>query len=241
MSAGRTPYGLEIIQSCLACPVQEESLFCRLGPEALRELNAIRQTSVYPKGALLFVEGQPCRGLFVLCSGHAKLTASSPRGRSVIVRIARAGEVLGLSAVISNTPYEVSAETLVPAEANFLPREGFLRFLQNNGEVSVRVDHYLSVELQRAYNQVVRIALAPTARAKFAGLLLDWAEREGQPATKGTRFQLRLTHEEIGELIGSTRETVTRLFNDFRRRGLIKTNGTLVSVPDQGKLKAFLS
>jgi len=241
MSAGRAPYGLEIIQSCLACPVQEESLFCRLGPEALRELNAIRQTSLYPKGALLFVEGQPCRGLFILCSGRAKLTASSPGGRSIIVRVVEAGEVLGLSAAISSTPYEVSAETLAPAEANFLPREGFLRFLENNGEVSVRVAQCLSVELQRAYSQVVRIALAPTARAKFAGLLLDWADREGQSLSKGTRFQLRLTHEEIGELIGSSRETVTRLFNDFRRRGLIKTSGAFITIPDQFKLRALLS
>jgi len=179
MSAGRAPYGLDIIQSCLACPVREESLFCRLGPEALRELNAIRQTSVYPKGALLFVEGQPCRGVFVLCSGRAKLTASSPGGRSVIVRIVEAGEVLGLSAVISNAAYEVSAETLIPVEANFLPREGFLRFLENNGEVSVRVAQHLSVELQRAYSQVVRIALAPTARKRTEKLkkpsrILDW-------------------------------------------------------------------
>jgi len=241
MSAGRTPYGLEIIQSCLACPVQEESLFCRLGPEALRELNAIRQTSVYPKGALLFVEGQPCRGLFVLCSGHAKLTASSPRGRSVIVRIAKAGEVLGLSAVISNTPYEVSAETLEPAEVNFLSREDFLHFLQEFGEVSVRVAQHLGMELLRVHNQLSRIALGPTARAKLASVLLDWGWSETSQEGGKLEFHLRLSHEEIGALIGSSRETVTRLLSDFRRRGLVKTKGTLVSVPDPEKLKALLT
>ncbi|MFQ5662609.1 MAG: Crp/Fnr family transcriptional regulator [Terriglobia bacterium] len=241
MEKSRAPYGLEVIQSCLACPVREESLFCQLAAEALPALNAIRQTSLYPKGAVLFVEGQPCRGLFILCSGKAKLTASSPHGRSVIVGVAGAGEVLGLSAVMSNAAYEVSAETLEPAQVNFLPRDDFLRFLQTYGEVSVRVAQHLSMELRRAYHQVARIALAPSARAKLVGLLLEWASREAEPASPGVRFQLPLTHEEIAELIGSSRETVTRLLSEFRRKGLIRTRGTVITLLHPAKLKAIVA
>jgi CRP/FNR family transcriptional regulator len=239
MDASRAPYGLRIIQSCLACPVQHDSLFCGLAPGALQELNAIRQTSVYPKGAVLFVEGQPCRGLFVLCSGQAKLISSSSQGRSVIVRLAKAGEVLGLSAALSNGTYEVSAETLGPTEANFLPRDRFMRFLQSHAEVSLQVAHCLSTELQRAYQQVSRIALAPTARAKLGGLLLDWARHEGLPMGKSVSVQVQMTHEEIGELIGISRETVARLLSDFRRRGLIETKGTIVTLLDTAKLGAI--
>lgn len=241
MAQARSPYGLKLIQSCIACPVREHGLFCNLGPEAVQELNAIRQSSVYPAGAVLFVEGQPAQGLYVLCSGKAKLTTSSSQGRAVIVRVAEAGEVLGLSAVMSSAAYEVSAQTLEPAEVNFLPRADFLRFLQSYGEVSVRVAQHLSMELRRAYNQVARIALAPTARAKLAGLLLDWASRDAQPPAKGARFQLLLTHEEIGELIGSSRETVTRLLSDFRRQGLIQTKGSFLILSDLAKLKAILA
>ena len=237
----RSPYGLEVIQSCLTCPVREESLFCNLGPAPLAALNAIRRTTLYPKGALLFVEGQPCRGLFVLCSGKAKLAASSQSGRSVIVRIAGAGEVLGLGAAVANRPYEVGAETLEPAEVNFLPREEFLHFLQEFGEVSVRVAQHLGMELLRVHNQLSRIALGPTARAKLASVLLDWGRSETSQEGGKLEFHLRLSHEEIGALIGSSRETVTRLLSDFRRRGLVKTKGTLVSMPDPEKLKALLS
>lgn len=241
MSSNRGPYGLQIIQNCLTCPVREESLFCDLGPDPLQALNSIRRSAVYPKGALLFVEGQPCRGLFVLCSGKAKLTTSSARGRSVIVRIAGAGEVLGLSAAISNRPYEVSAEILEPGEANYLAREDFVNFLQSYGEVSIRVAQHLSLELQRAYTQVSRIALAPNARAKLASLLLDWAERDPQPDAKAVQFHFHLSHEEIGALIGSSRETVTRLLSDFRRRGWIKTKGTLVTLPVPEKLRELFT
>jgi CRP/FNR family transcriptional regulator, cyclic AMP receptor protein len=237
----RSPYGLEIIQSCLACPVREESLFCNLEPAPLAALNAIRRTSLYPKGTLLFVEGQPCRGLFVLCSGKAKLAASSQSGRSVIVRVAGAGEVLGLGASLANRPYEFSAETLEPAEVNHLPREEFLHFLQEYGEVSVRVAQHLGMELLRAYTQLSRIALGPTARAKLASVLLDWGRSDAARGGGTLEFHLRLSHEEIGALIGSSRETVTRLLNDFRRRGLVKTRGTLVTLPAPEKLKALLS
>lgn len=241
MKAGRTPYGLPIIQSCLSCPVREDSLFCDLKSDALHALNAIRRPSVFPKGALLFVEGQPCAGLFVICAGKAKLTASSLQGRSVIVRVAGAGEILGLSAVMSETPYEVSAETLQPTEVNFLPQEEFLRFLRHYGEVSVRMAQYLSQELQRAYHQMARIALAPTAKAKLAGLLLDWARSENSSRADSASFHLWLTHEEIGQLIGTSRETVTRLLNQLRRHGLIKTNGSVVTLTDPQQLRAIFS
>lgn len=241
MSRAPDTSGLKVIQTCLACPVREQRLFCNLGPEALQVLTAIRQTSVYPPGAVLFVEGEAARGLFVLCSGQAKLTTSSPHGRSVIVRVADAGEVLGLSAVIANHAYEVSAETVAPSQVNFLPQADFLRFLQENGEVSLRVAEHLSMELRRAYHQVARIALAPSARAKLAGLLLDWSSRDGRPASKGVSFHLPLTHEEMGEIIGSSRETVTRLLADFRRRGLIRIRGTSVTVADPSRLKTLLA
>lgn len=234
-------YGLQLIKSCFSCPVQEDGLFCRLGPQALADLNTMRQTSVYPKRAVLFVEGQPPQGLFILCSGRTKLTSTSTRGRTVIVRLARGGEVLGLSAVLSDQSYEVSAEALEPVQVNFISRPDFLRFLRRHGDVSLRVGQHLSMELRRSYLQVARIALAPTAQAKLAGLLLEWAGVIGQPLQEGARFELPLTHEEIGELIGSSRETITRLLNEFRSKGLIQTNGTAIALPRPKKIEKFLT
>lgn len=241
MGKNRSPYGLEVIQSCISCPVREERLFCNLSPSAVSELNAIRQMSVYPKGSVLFVERQAPRGVFILCAGRAKLTATSAQGRGLIVRVAETGEVLGLGAAVSGTAYDVSAETLEPTEVNFLPRAEFLNFLQNYGDVALRVAQHLSMELRRAYEQVTRIALAPTARAKLVGLLLDWASYHAQPMQGGLSFPLRLTHEEIAELIGSSRETVTRMLNDLRREGTIQVKGTMITVPDLTRLESLLA
>ena len=96
----RAPYGLNIIDNCLTCPTREEHLFCNLPPAAVQRLNEIRSTAVYPKSAMLFIEGQQPRGVFVLCNGKAKLSTSSAEGKTVITKISEAGDVLGLSATI---------------------------------------------------------------------------------------------------------------------------------------------
>src|SRR6266567_638491 len=97
----RAPYGLNILDNCLTCPVREEHLFCNLPMDALQKLNEIKSTAVYPKSAVLFIEGQQPRGVFVLCAGKAKLSASSRDGKTVILKISEPGDVLGLNAAIS--------------------------------------------------------------------------------------------------------------------------------------------
>ena len=98
----RAPYGLNILDNCLTCPMREEYLFCNLPVAALQRLNEIRSTAVYPRSAMLFIEGQQPRGVFVLCTGKAKLSTSSDEGKTVITKISEAGDVLGLSATMSN-------------------------------------------------------------------------------------------------------------------------------------------
>src|SRR6266702_1630997 len=110
----RAPYGLNIIDNCLACQVREEHLFCNLPVDALQKLNEIKSTAVYPKSAVLFIEGQQPRGVFVLCTGKVKLSTSSSEGKTLITKISDAGDVLGLNATISNHPHEVTAEILTP-------------------------------------------------------------------------------------------------------------------------------
>ncbi len=237
----RGPYGLEIIQSCISCPVSKDGLFCHLSPASLAELDAIRQIAIYPKGSVLFVETEAPRGIFILCSGCAKLSTSSPTGREVILRLAERGEVLGLSAVMSNVPYGLTAETLEPCQVNFLPRTDFLRLLERQAEVARRVAQHLSSELHTAYTQVRRMALAPTARIKLAGLLLDWARAKGEPTERGIRFRLPLTHSEMGELIGASRETVTRLLGEFQRTGILQVKGNAFLLTQLARLQTLLA
>src|SRR5206468_10759369 len=114
------PYGLEIIDNCLTCHLREEHLFCNLPSETLRIFDAMKQLTTYPKGAMLFLEGQAPRGVYVICSGQVKLSMTSSKGRTLILKIAECGEVIGLPATISGRPYEVTAETQSPTQVNFV-------------------------------------------------------------------------------------------------------------------------
>jgi len=137
------PYGLEIIESCVSCPHREDRLFCNLPRVAVERLSAITSPSSFPKGATLFVEGQTPRGVFILCSGRVKLSTSSGDGKSLIVRIADPGEVLGLPATVTGNPYELTADVIEPTQANFIARGDFVTFLRDHGEAALRVAQQL--------------------------------------------------------------------------------------------------
>jgi CRP/FNR family transcriptional regulator, cyclic AMP receptor protein len=235
----RGPYGLNIIDNCLTCPVREEHLFCNLSPPALKQLSEIKSTAIYPKAAMLFIEGQPPRGVFVLCAGKAKLFTSSSQGKTIITKVSEAGDVLGLNATISDRPYEVTAEMVEPGQANFIERDAFLQFLREHGEVAVRVAEQLSRNYYTAYEEIRTLGLTNSPAEKFAKLLLSWFP-DSRGAGNDSQVTLTLTHEEIAEMIGTTRETVSRLFAEFKKKQLLHLKGSTLIIHNKSALKKIV-
>jgi CRP/FNR family cyclic AMP-dependent transcriptional regulator len=235
----RAPYGLNIIDSCVTCPVREEHLFCNLPSPVLQKLNEIKSTAVYPKSAMLFIEGQQPRGVFVLCAGKVKLSTSSKEGKTIITKLSDPGDILGLNATVSNRPYEVTAEMVEPGQANFIARDAFLQFLRENGEVAVRVAEQLSRNYYTAYEEIRTLGLTNSPAEKLAKLLLTWSA-DSKGAANGTQLKLTLTHEEIAEMIGTTRETVSRLFSEFKKKQLLQVKGTSLTIRNKAALDRML-
>jgi CRP/FNR family cyclic AMP-dependent transcriptional regulator len=236
----RAPYGLNVIDNCLSCPVREEHLFCNLPLPALQKLNEIKSTAVYPKLTMLFMEGQQPRGVFVLCSGKAKLFTSASDGKTIITKISEAGDVLGLNATISNRPYEVTVEMMEPGQANFIARDALLQFLREYGEVARRVAEQLSRNYYAAHEEIRTLGLASSPSVKFAKLLLSWSanmDNGNEPA----HVKLTLTREEIAEMIGTTRETVSRLFSDFKKKQLLQLKGSTLIIRNKAALQKMLN
>ena len=236
-----SPYNIEIQNNCTVCARAAERLFCSLSPPAMKTLDSIKFTGVYPKGSVLFVDGEDPRGIFILCSGRAKLTTSSSEGRTLIVKIAEPGEVLGASATILGRPYEVTAETLEPAQLNFIKRDDFLRFLNAHTEACLHTAQQLSEKYQSAQREIRSLGLAQSTSEKLAKLLLDWCLRDGESTMKGFRLKVLLTHEEIAQMVGTTRETVTRLLSDFKRRKIVEVKGSTILVTDKMELEKLVS
>jgi CRP/FNR family transcriptional regulator, cyclic AMP receptor protein len=235
----RAPYGLNIIDDCVNCPVREEHLFCNLSIPSSQKLNEIKSTAVYPKSAMLFIEGQQPRGVFVLCAGKVKLSTSSREGKTIITKLSGPGDVLGLNATISNRPYEVTAEMVEPGQANFIARDAFLQFLREHGDVAVRVAEQLSRNYYTAYEEIRTLGLTSSPSEKFAKLLLSWSS-ERDAANNGSQVRLTLTHEEIAEMIGTTRETVSRLFSEFKKKQLLQVKGAILTIRNKPALERML-
>jgi CRP/FNR family transcriptional regulator, cyclic AMP receptor protein len=236
----KSPYGVNIIDDCTTCAVREQHLFCNLSPSAVQRLNEIRSPAVYPRGAMLFIEGQQGRGIFVLCTGQAKLSITSREGKSIITKISEHGDVLGLSATISNRPYEVTAEMVEPGQANFIPADALLKFLHDHGEVALRVAQQLSRNYYSAYDEIRTLGLSNSPGQRFAKLLLGWAAERGD-SSHSLRLHLVLTHEEMAEMIGTSRETVSRLFADFRMKHLIESKGSSLLILNKSALEGMVA
>jgi CRP/FNR family cyclic AMP-dependent transcriptional regulator len=234
-----SPNGIEINESCLTCKVRAEQIFSDLPPAALRSFDSITYLAAYAKGAVLFVEGQVPRGIFLLCKGRVKLSICASDGKTLILKIAEPGEVLGLSAAVSGQAYEITAETIDPCHVNFVKRDDFLRFLGEHSEACFRVAEQLSEKYNVACHEVRSLGLSHSAAEKLAKLLIDWSSKDGEEQKQEPCLQVSLTHEEIAQMIGTSRETVTRLFADLKKREIVLTKGSVVVIRDKAALRSL--
>jgi len=116
-----------------------------------------------------------------------------------------------------------------------------LRFLKENGTASLRVSEHLSNNYHNAFEQIRSLGLSHTASEKLAKLILDWAAKNGKESEKEISLKLTLTHEEIAQMIGASRETVTRLLGDFKNRQIIHIKGSTLIIRDKAALSAMVS
>ncbi len=238
--AMRTRYGLQAVENCLTRPLLHDKVFSNLSGRAVEDLLEISSAATYEKGAVLFTEGGESRGVFVLGNGRVKLSARSASGKSLILRISEPGEVVGLPSAISGKPYAATAEVLEATQASFIPRDAFLDFLRRHGEASLKVAEILSDIYHATYQEVRYLGLTSSAAEKLARFILDLAgvqERSPEREHGGQRVTLTQTHEEIAERIGASRETVTRVLASFRRKRLVETHGSSLSVTNQAGLE----
>jgi CRP/FNR family transcriptional regulator len=234
----KAPYGLDIIEDCCQCPESRSGRFCDFSQPALESLNEASHKSVLPAGAILFVEGQTPRGVFIVCSGKVNLSTTSREGKILILKTAGLGEALGLSAAVSGVTYETTAETATPCHLNFVDRKHFLELMQDHCEIGLHTAQCLSRDYQSANRDIHDLVLTRSSTGKLARLLLSQAVRDGEDSEAGCK-PTPMTHEEMAMRIGSSRETVTRLLSTLRRKRLIRLDGPMLVIKDRTALEAL--
>ncbi len=221
-------------QDCLHCEHRHLRVFCNLTPEALEHYDRIGILMNFERGAKLFSEGDPVRNIYVICHGQVKISSVSRSGRALILKIAGPGDLMGLSAALANVPYEVSAEVIESCQVKVMRRQEFLDLLDQHGVASLRAAQALSSAYMTVFYDAKRLALSNSAAGRLARVLLDWG-RAVSPGHAELRFTMTLTHEELANMAGISRETVTRLLSQFRRDQWLVVKGSSMTIlqPDQ--------
>jgi CRP/FNR family transcriptional regulator, cyclic AMP receptor protein len=215
---------------------ENETMF----PAALSEaLETVTLTNSYPTGAVLFAEGQASRGVYIVRRGRIKLSVCARDGKTLILRVAAAGEMLGVAAVISGREYEATAAAMEPSEITFIRQSDVLRFMRLYPEFAVHVTQHLSRDYTSTCREIRDLMLSDSASEKLARLLVGWLDQSAE-SPHPDQMKLALTHEEIGQMIGSSRETVTRLLAGFKKQHLIQQHGATVTVPNRIALESLM-
>ncbi|HVG24971.1 MAG TPA: Crp/Fnr family transcriptional regulator [Thermoanaerobaculia bacterium] len=233
-------FGIDICDHCADCKWRSDSFFCQFDPATMAAFDQISFSNLYAPGTILYAENEAPRGLFVLCSGQVKLSISSGSGKTLITRMVPAGEVLGLPSVMANKPYRSTAETVTAAQLKFVKREDFKRFMEEHREVSFNIARQLIEECESDATQIRSLGLANSAAERLANLLLAWSEESGSPSASGMRFPVLMTHEEISQLIGTSRETVTRLLKNFREKKILTVRRSSMTLHKKDALEELL-
>ena len=210
---------MHAVQSQPTCRTPRNAGFLqKLSASALEDLTTMRAATVYEANEMLFAEKEESTGVFVVREGIVRLSMNSGDGKRLSLRVARAGEVLGLTAALFGMKCETTAETLSTAKVMHISGNEFREFLRRNPEVNKLVTEEISQQYAMACEQLRTVGLSSSAPEKLARLLLDMSDN-GQTTESGTRFRFMLTHEQIGEYIGASRETVTRTLGSFKTGG----------------------
>jgi CRP/FNR family transcriptional regulator len=213
-------------------------LFNRLSPELMTELAGLQRAHFHQANEFIFSEKNAALGVYMVLDGEVKLSINSSEGKRLILRIAKKGEMIGLASALTGSPFEMTAETIYPSKIAFIARREFLSFLTSHPDVYQAVTLELSRHYSMACEQLRNVGLSSSAPEKVARLLLDWSDG-GQETEFGMRFRFSLTHEEIGEFIGTSRETVTRTLSIFKMRRLVTFKGSTAIIPNRTALASY--
>ncbi|HKP80739.1 MAG TPA: Crp/Fnr family transcriptional regulator [Pyrinomonadaceae bacterium] len=186
--------------------------------------------SLHGRGTVLFAEGEPARGVYILRTGRATVSISSSEGRIVMLRIAQAGDVLGLNSVLQNGSYDVTVKTLEPCRTDFISRVELIALMQQSQAGTQAILKILSRELTELTERAKLLLLPQTVSGRLAKLLLNWSNGNGS-------VDRIFTHEELAQMICSSRETVTRLLAILNRQQVIRVTSDSILICDRTALE----
>ena len=227
-------------RSNVASALKAVALFAPLTDHELQFLAARSSLKSYSPGALLFSEGDPCAGLYVVASGRVRIFKTSANGREHVLAIEGPGSSIAELPVFDGGNYPASAAALEPSELVFVSRKDFRAICLEHPEVALKVLQVVGARLRRLVGIIEELSFT-TVRHRLISWLLRQAKNEGRPSARGVTFSLGASHQELAAQIGTVRELVSRNMARLQAQGFIEINGREVVILDAEGLEADLA
>lgn len=203
----------------------------------MEALDRITSMSSVKKKEPIYLPGDLSRQVYLLKSGRVKISRITEDGREVTLALLRPGEIFGELEVLEETPRDTMAEALDDVELCIIQREDFLKILRAKPDLSIRLTKLIGFRLRNIESRIEELVFRDVP-ARLARLLMEMAKEFGKQEgeREGVRIGARLTHQEIANLIGSTRETVSATLGEFKRQGLLHLDGHSIRITHREKL-----
>jgi CRP/FNR family cyclic AMP-dependent transcriptional regulator len=214
-------------------------LFRDFEEEALRQVARLFTVQRFRKHQTIFREGEPGEKFYIVISGSVAVVRLAGDGRETILSILTTNDFFGEMSVLDTVVRSASIRTLTVAEVGVIEREDFLALIDRNPKIGRFLVVALAERL-RAANALIASTTSQDIRSRLASLLLNLMEQFGEVAPNGTRITLRLTNQEMANMIGTTRETVNRSLNRFWDERLIDMRTANIVVVEETKLRSML-
>lgn len=209
----------------------------RYGKE-FEELRPLVRPLVYEEGRLIFEEGEPAFGVYLIDSGKVKLTKRTPEGRRQILKLIGPGEILGEEVLFREPVYSAQARALERTATGFVTLEDLRRFLEHHPQVALKLLRALSHEIREFHDRLLELSYESSLE-RLAKLLLALADRWGEQADGGLYIGVKLSRSELAELAGVASETASRLLARLRARRILEFAGQRIIVLDRARLAAL--
>ena len=211
------------------------NVFSGLSWREMRELRRITRMVSYKKNELVYLPGDPSDMIFLLKKGRIKISRLSEEGREATLALLEPGEIFGEVEALQGIVRESMVQALEPVLVCEIPREDFNRYLNQYPEVGGKVIKWFGGRLRQIETRVSDLVFK-TASARLAQLLIDLSHSMGTQEPGGIRLQTRLTHQNLANLIGTSRETVSTLMSQFVHHGLIAQPNRYILILDEQRL-----
>lgn len=222
--------------NCFACQNRDRSEWCALQPSDVRLLNDHKQSKSYRPGQVLFDQGDPCLGIFVVERGTVGIRKNDTMGNTVLLRLCHAGQTIGYRDYLAGRAYTTSADALVESVICFIDREAVQTMLTRNPALGLRFVQRIAEDLESAEETILQTSALPV-RTRLAHLLLMLRDRYGTASDDGSIvLELPLARQDIAAILGARPETITRTIQKLEAEGIVRFSGRTAIIPDLDEL-----